>query len=307
MNKLRRSWILFKCSVSIVLQNKKLLVFPILSFIFTMMILGFVITPVAFQPTGHSLSEGAHWKAVGNTLFVAKSTAANPGRTDVTLKPVAVGIGIGIYMVSMFLATFFNVAFFHQILQALRGNAVSVQAGLRFAISKISGIAMWSLFAGVIGLIIKTLEERLDLIGRIIMKLVGTAWSVASVFVIPVLIVEPSINPVTVLRKSASTLKKTWGESLAGYLGLQFGGFLVLGFSILFIGGAIFASVALNNFWILAGAGIAWIVALIAFGYLTSVASQVYRCALFVYASEGTIPQPYNSELLEMAWKMKKA
>ena len=111
----------------------------------------------------------------------------------------------------------------------------------------------------------------------------------------------------TVLRKSASTLKKTWGESLAGYLGLQFGGFLVLGFSILFIGGAIFASVALNNFWILAGAGIAWIVALIAFGYLTSVASQVYRCALFVYASEGTIPQPYNSELLEMAWKMKKA
>ena len=307
MNKLRRSWILFKCSVSIVLQNKKLLVFPILSFIFTMMILGFVITPVAFQPTGHSLGEGAHWKAVANTLFVAKSTAANPGRTDVTLKPVAVGIGIGIYMVSMFLATFFNVAFFHQILQALRGNAVSVQAGLRFAISKISGIAMWSLFAGVIGLIIKTLEERLDLIGRIIMKLVGTAWSVASVFVIPVLIVEPSINPVTVLRKSASTLKKTWGESLAGYLGLQFGGFLVLGFSILFIGGAIFASVALNNFWILAGAGIAWIVALIAFGYLTSVASQVYRCALFVYASEGTIPQPYNSELLEMAWKMKKA
>ena len=307
MNKLRRSWILFKCSVSIVLQNKKLLVFPILSFVFTMLILGFVIMPVAFQPTGHSFNQGAHWKAVANTLVVAKSTAANPGRTDVTLKPVAVGIGIGIYMVSMFLATFFNVAFFHQILQALRGNAVSVQAGLRFAISKISGIAMWSLFAGVVGLIIKTLEERLDAIGRIILKLVGTAWSVASVFVIPVLIVEPSINPVTVLRKSASTLKKTWGESLAGYLGLQFGGLLVLLGSILFLGGAIFASAALNNFWILAGAAIAWIVGLIAFGYLTSVASQVYRCALFVYASEGTIPQPYNSELLEMAWKMKKA
>lgn len=307
MNKLQRSWILFKCSVSIVLQNKKLLVFPILSFIFTMLILGFVIMPVAFQPTGHSFSHGAHWKAVVDTLVVAKSTAAHPGREDVTLKPVAVGIGIGIYMVSMFLATFFNVAFFHQILQALRGNAVSVQAGLRFAISKLSAIAMWSLFAGVVGLIIKTLEERLDLIGRIIMKFVGTAWSVASVFVIPVLIVEPSINPVSVLRKSASTLKKTWGESLAGYLGLQFGGFLVLFISILFLGGAIAASMALNNFWILLVAAVLWIFALIAFAYLTSVASQVYRCALFVYASEGTIPQPYNSELLEMAWKMKKA
>jgi len=307
MNKLRRSWILFKCSVSIVLQNKKLLVFPALSFIFTMMILAFVIMPVAFQPTGHSLSQGAHWKAVADTLVVAKSTAASPGRSDVTLKPVAVGIGIGIYMVSMFLATFFNVAFFHQILQALRGNAVSVQAGLRFAISKLSAIAMWSLFAGVVGIIIKTLEERLDLIGRIIMKFVGTAWSVASVFVIPVLIVEPSINPVTVLRKSASTLKKTWGESLAGYLGLQFGGLLVLLVSLLFLGGAIAASMALNNFWILLVAAVLWVLGLIAFGYLTGVASQVYRCALFVYASEGTIPQPYNSELLEMAWKMKKA
>ena len=306
MNKLRRSWILFKCSVSIVLQNKKLLVFPILSFIFTMMIFGFVILPVAFQPTGHSFTQGAHWKAVADTLVVAKSTAANPGRSDVTLKPVAVGIAIGIYMVSMFLATFFNVAFFHQILQALRGNAVSVQAGLRFAISKLSAIAMWSLFAGVVGLIIKTIEERMDVIGRIIMKFVGTAWSVASVFVIPVLIVEPSINPVTVLRKSASTLKKTWGESLAGYLGLQFGGLVVLVVSLLFLGGAVFASVALNNFWIIAVAGIVWIFSLIAFAYLTSVASQVYRCALFVYASEGTIPQPYNSELLEMAWKLKK-
>ena len=81
MNKLRRSWILFKCSVSIVLQNKKLLVFPALSFIFTMMILGFVIMPVAFQPTGHSLNQGAHWKAVADTLVVAKSTAASPGRS----------------------------------------------------------------------------------------------------------------------------------------------------------------------------------------------------------------------------------
>src|SRR5438105_8851129 len=117
MNKLRRSWILFKCSVSIVLQNKKLLVFPALSFIFTMLILGFVIMPVAFQPTGHSLGQGAHWKAVADTLVVAKSTAGQTTRADLTLKPVAIGIGVGLYLVSMFLATFFNVAFFHQILQ----------------------------------------------------------------------------------------------------------------------------------------------------------------------------------------------
>ena len=100
MNKLRRSWILFKCSVSVVLQNKKLLVFPILSFVFTMLILGFVIMPVAFQPTGHSFGQAAHWKAVTDTLVVAKTTTAQSNRTtELALKPVAIGIGAGLYLV----------------------------------------------------------------------------------------------------------------------------------------------------------------------------------------------------------------
>jgi hypothetical protein len=283
-------------------------VFPILSFVLTMAILFFVITPVAFLKTGYSLGQIEHWKAVGHSLVATKSVAGDGGRsTTVTLKPMAVAICAAVYLVAMFLATFFNVAFFHQIMQALRGNPVSVRAGLNFAISKLKAIAMWSLFAGLIGLVIKTLEERLDLVGRLILKIVGVAWSLASVFVIPVLIVEPGINPLTVLRKSAATLKKTWGESLAGYLGLQFGGLFVLLGSILFMGGAIFASAALGNFWILAAAAVLWVLGLIAFAYLSNVAGQVYRCALFVYASEGTIPQPYNAELLQMAWKVKSA
>src|SRR5258706_13802379 len=243
MNKLRRSWILFKCSVSVVLQNKKLLVFPVLSFVCTLVILAFVITPVAFQRTGYHLSQGQHWKAVGQSLFMAKTVVAHARdgsttMTRVTPKPLAIGVGASVYLVAMFLATFFNVAFFHQILQALRGSAVSVRAGLQFAVSRLKAIFLWSLFAGLIGLLIKTLEERLEVVGQIVLRIVGTAWSLASVFVIPVLIVEPGANPINVLRKSASTLKKTWGESLAGYVGLQFGGALVFGVSLLFLIGS---------------------------------------------------------------------
>jgi hypothetical protein len=298
------------------MQNKTLLVFPILSFVCTLVILSFVVTPLAFQRTGYKFSQLQHWKAVSQTLVVEKPTApeeegvirrSRSRSSDLALKPMAIAVGAVIYLISMFLATFFNVAFFHQILQALRGNPISVVAGLQFAVSKLKAILLWSLFAGVIGLVIKTLEERLDFIGRIILRFVGVAWSVASVFVIPVLIVESEVNPVSILRKSASTLKKTWGESLAGYLGLQFGGVLVLMLSLVFLGGALVGSIMLNSFWIMAIAGVFWVFGLIAFAYISSVASQVYRCALFVYASEGTIPQPFNSELLQMAWKMKKA
>jgi len=308
MNKLKRSWTLFKCSVSVVLQNKQLLVFPALSFVFTMIILFLAITPVAFQSTGYKLDQGAHWKAVGSSLFATKSIAqGESSTTKVTFKPLAIGIGVGIYMLAMFLATFFNVAFFHQILHALKGDPVSVQGGFKFAVSKLKAIALWSLFAGLIGLIIKVLEERLEAVGRLIMRFVGLAWSVASVFVIPVLIVEPGSNPIEVLRKSAATLKKTWGESLAGYLGLQFGRLLVVLCSIMFLGGALVASIVTRNGWILLSGVVLWVFALIAFAYLTSVAGQVYRCALYIYAAEGAIPQPYNDELLQMAWKLKKA
>src|SRR4051812_17452481 len=255
MNKLQRSWILLKCSVSVVLQNKKLLVFPALSFVFTLAILAFAITPLAFLKTGYGLGQAQHWKAVTQTFFVAQTVENGNGNrsiTHVSPKPVTVAIGAGIYLLSMFLATFFNVAFFHQILEALRGRAVSIGAGFQFAFSRIQAILLWSLFAGVIGLAIKALEERMALLGKIILRLVGTAWSVACVFVIPVLIVESEKNPLTVLRKSAATLKKTWGESLAGYVGLQMSGVVVLLFSFVFLGGGVYASAALHSFWILA-------------------------------------------------------
>jgi hypothetical protein len=291
----------------VVLQNKKLLVFPVLSFVFTMVILAFAISPVAFLKTGYGLGQAQHWKAVGESLFVANTVeSARGSTTHVSPKPLAIAIAAGVYLLSMFLATFFNVAFFHQILEALRGRAVSIGAGFQFALSRIQAILLWSLFAGAIGLAIKALEERLDVLGKIVLRLVGTAWSVASVFVIPVLVVENEKNPFTILRKSASTLKKTWGESLAGYVGLQMSGLIVLLFTFLFLGGGIFASIALHTFWIFAAVAVIWLLTIIAFAYLTNVAGQVYRCALFVYASEGTIPQPYNNELLQMAWKMKE-
>jgi len=308
MNKLRRSWLLFKCSASVVLQNKKLLVFPALSFVFTTIILFLAITPVAFQSTGYKLNQGEHWKAIGSSLFATQSIApGDTSTTKVTFKPLAIGIGAAIYMLAMFLATFFNVAFFHQILHTLKGEPVSVQAGFKFAVSKLKAIALWSLFAGLIGLIIKVLEERLEAVGRLIMRFVGLAWSVACVFVIPVLIVEPGSNPFDTLRKSAATLKKTWGESLAGYLGLQFGSTLVVLCSLLFLGGALVVAIMAHSLWIFLVGVVLSISAMIVFAYLTNVASQVYRCALYIYAAEGAIPAPYNDELLQMAWKLKKA
>ena len=309
MSKFGRSWLLFKSSVFIVLKHKKLLIFPVLTLFCTGLILLFFLTPIALQKTGYSYSQFAHWKAVGQTVFVESAASSEPGgRSELSLKPLGMVYSAAIYLVSMFLATFFNVAFYHEILNALKGQPVSIRAGLGFGCSKWKPILMWALFAGLVGLIIRTLEEKLSFVGQWIVGLIGLAWSVAAVFVIPAIITEErTVNPLTMLKISAITLKRTWGESLIGYVGLQFGSMLVLLGSLGMFAGAVAVSFWLNNFWILAAAGFVWLVGIFAFSYVMSVASQVYRCALFVYASEGTIPEPYNLELLQMAWKVKKS
>jgi len=308
MNKFQRSWLLFKSSITVILHNKILLVFPVLTVCLTLPILGFFIAPIAFQQTGYRLSQPEHWKAVGQSLGVENTSTRNGHRTSVSFqpKPVVIICTTAVYFVSMFLATFFNVAFYSEILAALKGDSVSIQRGLAFACSKWWSILLWSAFAGLIGYLIRQLEERMNFLGRIIVGLIGTAWSVACIFVIPVLVSEnETVNPLQILKKSAQILTKTWGESLIGYAGIQFGGTIVMLGSLLLLGGSIAAAIAFHMFWLIGLAVLMWFICICAWSYVIGVASQVYRCALFLYASEGVIVEPYNEDLLNMAWKVK--
>ena len=46
-------------------------------------------------------------------------------------------------------------------------------------------------------------------------------------------------------------------------------------------------------------AGVIWILGLLLVAYVSDVAGHVYRCALYKYATEGVVPEPYNQDLLE--------
>jgi len=303
MNAFERSWSLLKSSLSIIARNKQLLVFPFVTFVCTAAILFFFLGPPLFRPTGYSYVSAQHWQAIGHSLF-EKAPSGNGGQ--LVLTPGATIYLAFMYLISMFLATFFNVGFYHEILAALGGQSVSIGRGLKFACTKLKAILVWTLFAGLVGLLIKFIEERMALVGRIVGRLIGIAWSVAAVFAIPVIVrEEQSANPVAVLKRSATVLKRTWGEALIGYVGLSFASWLVVIGSLLWLGAAILASSVLHNVWIMIFAGVGWLLALMAWSYLISVASQVYKSALYLYAAEGFIAAPYNQEMLDAAWKRK--
>jgi hypothetical protein len=67
------------------------------------------------------------------------------------------------------------------------------------------------------------------------------------------------------------------------------------------------AATLLHSIWLGAFVVLSWLVAIVFFSYLMGVASQIFRCALFLYATQGTMPHPYNEEMMSLAWKTKKA
>ncbi len=300
--KIKRSWLLFTTSLQVIRQHRKLLLFPLVTSVCSVVTMLFFLAPALLYPSGHSLSELAHWETLGRQFGLELQGSGSRVRPN----GYFYGYLAIVYLVSMFLATFFNAAFYNEILKALAGEPVSVRAGLRFAWFRVRSILMWSLFAGAVGLVIKALEERFGWVGRWVMRFVGVVWSVASVFAIPVLIREDGTNPLAMLRHSAATLRKTWGESLVGYVGVTVGSWLILLGSIAFLAGAIALSLLLKSPVYVFLAIFAWLAAMFLLGYLVSVAGHVYRCALYVYASEGVVPAPYTPELMDAAWKVKK-
>ena len=304
MNRFERSWSLFRNSLMVILRNKELLIFPIVISAATAVIFLFFFAPAALWPTGFSYFSADHWHALADKYFRSGGSARNP---QFSLSPIA-GVYLAfLYFVSMFVATFFNVAFYNEILAALSGEPVSLSRGLRFACSRWKAILMWALFAGAIGLIIKAIEQKFEIVGRIIARLIGVAWSIASVFVIPVIVREEStMNPITMLKKSAATLQRTWGESLIGYIGIGAINTIVFLSSLCVIAVAGFASAQIHNFWLFGIVLAGWFVSMVIWTYLMNVASLVFKGALYLYAAEGTVPEPYDQDMLDSAWKYKK-
>lgn len=304
MNRFERSWSLFKTSLMVIIRNKELLIFPIFISAATAVILLFFFAPALLWPTGYSFFTAEHWKALGQTYFVNAGTSHGQ---HFFFSPIAAAYLAFLYLISMFTATFFNVAFYNEILAALSGQPVSLSRGLKFACSRWKSILMWALLAGLVGLIIKAIERRFQLVGQITARVIGAAWSIAAVFVIPVIVREEhSINPFSMLKKSAGILKNAWGEGLIGYVGMGAINFIFIISSTVVLAGTATLAARLHNTWLLPIIIGWWVVVLVLWSYLMNVAGLVYKGALYLYAAEGVTAEPFNQDLLNSAWKFKK-
>ena len=155
---------------------------------------------------------------------------------------------------------------------------------------------MWACITSTVGILLRSIAERSQLLAKVVVAIVGTMWSVLTYFVVPAIVIDKK-SAFGAISHSGNVFKRTWGETLIANisLGLVFVAFF---FVIIFalIGVIFFAKVSPGAILI---AGGVLIVAVILASLLSAVLESVLRTLLYVYASENIVPQNFNRELLE--------
>lgn len=191
-----RSWQIFKASARVLNDNKTLLVFPLCASVAVLVLIA------------------------GYFGAAASSPLDLPGeRTDDPVSILDYAAALVLYLAVFFVVIFFNTALVASAMQGLSGQPISVGSGLRAAYSRLGQIAGYAVIAATIGLVLRAIEERLPLAGRIVTRIIGLAWGAATFLVVPVL-VHRGLGPMTAVKESALLLKKTWGENIIANAGL---------------------------------------------------------------------------------------
>ncbi|MCI0464887.1 MAG: DUF6159 family protein, partial [Gemmataceae bacterium] len=136
----------------------------------------------------------------------------------------------------------------------------------------------------------------------LISALLGSAWTVLTYFVVPVLVVE-KVGPFQAVQRSLALLRKAWGEALVGHMGIGLFVFLfsLLGIGLFVVGGFLCLSVPVLGVAVLALA-VGYCIALMA---VSSALNGIFLGALYQYAAFGEVPGGFERGTLEGAFARK--
>lgn len=285
-DRLSNGFSLARSSWAVLVKDKHLIVFPIISGILFLIVLGSFAVPLATL---------VDWDAV------QKQANANNGRLPVWFYPVA----FAFYFCTYFVIIFCNSALISCAMLRFNGQEPSVGDGFRMAMARLPQIFAWALVSATVGMLLKVIENAHEKVGYYVSMILGAAWSIMTFFVVPVLVVEKT-GPIEAVKRSIAILRKTWGEALVGRLGL--GLFLFLLFIpviVLFIAGGLM----LANAMVPAGIAVlvVAVIALLLHSAISSALNTILLAALYHYAADDRVPDGFDRHTFESAFQPKPA
>lgn len=274
-----RTWQLFKMSWRVLMKDKELLWFPIMSFIAVAAIAA-VFLAIAFA-TGS-------FDRLDTTLNESRQAAAAAGDDRANAFDFALYV-VGFVLVT-FATVFFNAALIAAAIERLRGGDPTVRSGLKATLPHIGNICGWAIIAASVGLILQAARSNTNnIIGRIALAIAGGIWAYMTFFVVPLLVVK-GYGPIQAIKESGSLFKRTWGEQVTSNIG--FGIFQIVAVFI-----AIIPALIVFGINPIAGVVVGVPLVVLALGLVNAV-SGIFRAALYEYAAEGVIPEGFEQAQL---------
>ena len=204
-DRLSNGWNIAMNSWAVLKENRRLILFPILSGIsLILVVVSFVV--IMFASTGWDVEAFRDYRdqsTVVNYLFV-----------------------FVYYLINYFIIVFFNTALIHCTHLYFKGEEPTIRKGLQFALSRFWALLSWAAFAATVGTILRIIQDNVGSLGKFITGLIGIVWSVTTFFVVPVIAYE-NLGPIGAFKRSATLMKEKWGERLGA--GFSFGLITLLG------------------------------------------------------------------------------
>lgn len=280
----RRGWAMAKASATVLRSRPTLLVFPVISALALV-----VVTAVLVVPT-----------------VLGAAAALGLELSDNTMKVLG-GIALFIwYFACTFVIVFCNCALIGCVLQHFNGQQPSIGSGFAAAGRRVPQILGWSLVAASVGVAIRGLQAVVNgrfggVWGDVAEGIANTVWAVTTYFVLPVVVTEAT-GPIAAVKRSASILRRAWGESLSGSAGL--GAILFLFLLPLFGLGAVLASSATGE-TVASVVGVITVVYVLALTLVFTVLNTIFRAAVYHFAVTGSAPSHIDTELLQTAFRSR--
>jgi hypothetical protein len=283
--RLSRSWALVKASAAVLQQDRKLLLFPLISAVAMFAVLLSFALPVLGM---WALGSGGG----------SRSMEAQLGSNAVYI------VAFLFYLSQYFVIFFFNAALVAAAMARLNGDAPSVRDSLKVAASKWMAILGYAAIAATVGMVLRAIQERVGFVGRIVAGLLGAGWTIATYLVVPVLVAK-DVGPVDAVKESALILKRTWGENLVGQAGMG-AAFGVLQFLLIVLGvGLITMSVSAGSTFMVMLTLVLVIGAVLLSVLVHGALSGIYAAALYRYATQSGNTQGFDSDAMRLAFVAK--
>ena len=275
-DKISRSWTLVKASAAVLRSDKELLLFPVISAIATLLVAATFLLPVI----GLRLFEGGQVGVLGAV------------------------VGFLFYLCQYFVIFFFNTALVGAAMIRLEGGDPTVSDGLRIARSKAGVILGYAALAATVGLVLQMISEKAGFLGKIVVSLVGMAWTVASFLVVPIL-VSRDVGPIDAVKESIELLKRTWGENVAGNVGIGMAFGLITMLVVVLAVGLVIAAAAVGGAKLAIVVGIVGVLAVALVAVIQAALSGIYSAAVYRYAVDGIAPAGFAGPQLQSAFQPK--